>query len=348
MQRKVRILAIYDHTGPSFHRIFVPLAAMDGVDVTFTNIVGEGQPVQDFSGFDVVMVNRMFPANKLSEVLKAKEKHGFKLIVDMDDHWQLGPDHYLYEYYQKYQLSTYILTALIKADAVTVTHERLADAVAAYNRNVWILPNAIDPLNPSFQVQRIPGNKTRLFWAGGITHEKDISLLKGPVQRICSDNYLRANCMMVMGGFDKTNDTWQRMASNYTNGLQMPGFLLEGKQVNEYYKLYQYADICLIPLQETKFNSFKSNLKILEAAHMGLPVVVSKVHPYLDFPSELVNFVEKQKNWYINVRMLVRDSIFAKEQGEALKQYCNQVFNFDKINEARWTLIQQLASVTTS
>jgi glycosyltransferase involved in cell wall biosynthesis len=145
--------------------------------------------------------------------------------------------------------------------------------------------------------------------------------------------------MMVMGGFQHNDPTWAAMASSYTNGLQMPGTLLEGRPVDKYYELYQYADICLIPLEATRFNRNKSNLKILEAANMGIPVVVSAVDPYLGFPNELVNYVRTQTDWYLHIRKLVRDREFAKQQGQALKEYVEQVYNFDKINEARLKML---------
>jgi glycosyltransferase involved in cell wall biosynthesis len=335
----VNVLALYDGCGPSYHRIFVPLSAMPSINVVFTNHIGEKSPVKSCNGFDVVFVNRLFPANKLSDILNQRKQLGFRLIVDLDDHWDLDPHHILYEHYKKTNLSTYILHLVEKADGVSVTHERLAEAVSTYNKKIWVLPNAIDNQHPQFKQEHTPGEKVRLFWAGGVTHEKDIAILRNPIKRVYSDAYLRDKCMMVMGGFQQNDPTWSAMASSYTNGLQMPGVLLDGKPVEKYYELYQYADICLIPLKKSKFNRNKSNLKILEAANMGIPVVVSAVDPYLGFPNELVNYVRTQTDWYLHIRKLVRDREFARQQGQALKEYVERVYNFDKINEARCRML---------
>lgn len=336
---KTRVLVIYNQSGPCYHRVFIPLSAMPEIDVTFVNHIGEESPIKTCEGFDVVFVNRMFPLNKLSDILQQRQQYGFRLIVDLDDHWDLDPTHMLYNYYKQHNLSTYILHAVTCADAVSVTHERLAEQTAIYNRNVWVLPNAIDDKHPHFKIKHEPGALTRLFWAGGITHENDIAILRNPVRRVHSDGYLKDRIMMVMGGYVKGHPEWDRMATVYTNGLKMKGCILDGRDVSSYYHLYQYADVCMIPLQNNRFNLYKSNLKILEAANIGKPVIVSHVDPYKGFPDGVVNYVHRQTDWYKHVRHLVRDSVFAEAQGLALKEYCQTHYNFDKINAVRCRML---------
>lgn len=337
----VNVLAIYDATGPTYHRVFIPLSALPDIKVTFTNYIGEGGKVteNDLKDYQVIVFNRLFPGNRLSDVLKWRQKYGFKLICDLDDHWDLDPNHLLYQYYKERNLSTYILHAVNIADAVIVTHERLADAVLPYNRNVWVLPNAIDGKHPQFNIQHQPGDRTRLFWAGGVTHEKDIAILRNPIKRLSSDSYLSSKVMMVMGGHTDGQPVWDKMASTYTNGLQLCGAILKGRPVENYYSLYEFADVCLVPLEAGRFNGYKSNLKILEAANIGKPVIVSAVNPYLGFHQSVVNYVERQTDWYRHIRRLVRDQTLAEEQGKRLKDYCNEFYNFDKINAVRCELI---------
>ena len=228
------------------------------------------------------------------------------------------------------------MEAWIKAaDAVTVTHERLRDEVLPLNKNVHILPNAI-PSWGQFAAKKIPSDFTRLFWAGGVTHKKDITLLKNPLKRLKNERV-----QMVMGGYVKKNPEWETMASAFTNGGRLHYEIVESLPIEDYYYTYSKCDISLIPLVDNTFNSFKSNLKILEAANVAAPVIVSKVHPYLGFPDELVNYVEKQSDWNYQINKLLRDSWAAKKQGENLKAYCNEFFNFDKINEQRKQLFYE-------
>jgi glycosyltransferase involved in cell wall biosynthesis len=337
----MRIIGLVDASGPAYHRIIVPLMALarQGVNCILTDKLTDKHLAD---GVDVVIFNRLPPAQKVSEVINMKLQHGFKIAVDLDDHWDLDPHHILADFYRQHNLSTYILNSVMAADAVTVTHERLADAVAPYNRNVWVLPNAIDTEVEQFQVQHTTGQLVRLMWAGGITHEPDINILRNPLKRVYGDATLRDSIMMVMGGFHAHEPTWHRMASAFTHGMKLRGFLSAGKHVTEYYDVYRLADICLIPLQQSKFNGYKSNLKILEAANMGLPVIVSAVDPYLNFPEELVNYVHRQTDWYRYIRHLVKDEEYRKAQGAALQQYCEAVFNFPSINQVRKELFEEL------
>jgi glycosyltransferase involved in cell wall biosynthesis len=91
------------------------------------------------------------------------------------------------------------------------------------------------------------------------------------------------------------------------------------------------SDIKLIPLRKTTFNGYKSNLKILEAAGKGIPVIVSKTDPYLGFPGDVVYY----ENWDKNIRALVEDADLRKERGRSLFEYCEKNYNFEEINNKR-------------
>ena len=78
---------------------------------------------------------------------------------------------------------------------------------------------------------------------------------------------------------------------------------------------------------------------------MGLPVVVSNVHPYKGFPPGLVNYVNSQTDWYKYIRHLVADPSYRIQQGAALKEYCANIFNFEGINQERIKLLNSLVEV---
>lgn len=293
---------------------------------------------QDLEGVDVVFFNRVIPNVSIHDIEALRAKYGFKLIADFDDHWYLGKDHYLYEMYQKFQASELMEEWIKVSDAVTVTHERLFHDVFPLNQNVHILPNAI-PEFGQFLAKKQDDPCVRLFWAGGVTHKNDLSIISRPLQKLKGKNV-----KLVMGGYVKENDEWKEMAKLYTQGSSFNTEVLEALPVEDYYYMYSKCDIAVIPLAETKFNSYKSNLKILEAANIGSPVVVSRVHPYLGFPEELVNYVDSQNPWFKQIKKLLDAPGMAKYQGEKLKAYCKERFNFDKINEQRKQLFINLNS----
>lgn len=330
----MKILTLYDKSGPKYHRCLLPCFLMPGVELLVNHQIEEDQ-VKDV---DIVFINRIIPNSALQTLLDLRKKYGFKFIVDFDDHWQLDPDHYLYDMYNYYRASELMEAYIWEADGVTVTHERLADEVRRINPNVCIVPNAI-PRFGQFLVKRSPSPFTRLFWAGGVTHKRDIQLLANPIKRLNKD------FLMVLGGFVPDNPEYKAMATAFTNGGRLKHNLIKSLPVDSYYHAYSECDIALIPLRETRFNSFKSNLKILEAANIGANVIISNVHPYKDFP--FVNYVEKQGDWCYHIANLINNPEKAKEQAEALRAYCDEHFNFDKINEKRKQFFEDVRSEQT-
>lgn len=317
----MKVLVIYDHSAPKYFRCLLPAILM-GVEVVVNYRLEEEQ----LEGVDIVFFNRMIGGTTIEMVEDLRKRYGFKLIIDFDDHWRLDPDHYLYENYRRHRLSEIMEMFIRIADGVTVTHERLANEVYPLNTNVFVLPNSI-PKWGQFLTKKQESDKVRLFWAGGITHRKDIELLKGPVKRL-------QGVKMVMGGY-VDNPEFKAMASAFTNGGRLDHELIEGLPVKDYYHAYSKCDISLIPLRPGRFNSFKSNLKILEAANIGSPVIVSGVEPYLGFPYKSVNYVRSAKDWVAHITNLIRDRNFIEYQGLELQEYCDKNYNFDTINEAR-------------
>jgi glycosyltransferase involved in cell wall biosynthesis len=123
---------------------------------------------------------------------------------------------------------------------------------------------------------------------------------------------------------------WDKMVSFFTRGLTIPGMVLPGAPVDKYYQNYRHADICVCPLRDNKFNAMKSNLKVLEAAHMGLPVIASNVHPYKWIDG--VMYVSKQRDWN---HWLNKPKDFHKNCAKNLKAWVDKHNDFDTINEIR-------------
>jgi hypothetical protein len=130
------------------------------------------------------------------------------------------------------------------------------------------------------------------------------------------------------------------MIHDFTCGLKMPGAVKKALPIMEYMNFYNEADISIVPLVESKFNSMKSNLKVLEAATKKIPVLVSNVDPYKGCPYVIKS--DKQTDWYKNLKKLATDAIYRKEMGEANYEWCAENFHLDKINKLREQLYRSL------
>jgi glycosyltransferase involved in cell wall biosynthesis len=324
----MRILAIFDKSAPKYHRILLPVHGLQqsyGWEV----VVKYDFKEDDLKDIDILFFNRMIPTMALAYILLLRNKYGFKLVCDIDDHWLLNKDHVLKKGYDKHKISNVIADHIKAADLVTVTHERLAYECTSLNSNVHILPNAI-PKHTQFLAKKEPDDLTRLFWAGGNTHRKDLELLRRPLQIIKRDKV-----KFIMGGYRHDDPELREMAKIFSTNSAYNTEVIEMLPVDKYYYAYSQCDISLIPLVDNEFNRHKSNLKILEAANVEAPVIVSKVHPYIGFPDNIVNYVTAANTWYSQINKLVNDPQLRKEQGIELRNYCDEHYNFNKINETR-------------
>lgn len=307
------------NSGPGWHRITIPLLLMPDTDVYVTNAITE----EDFEKRkpSAVFYNRVIS----DDIIRLQGKYNFLIVCDVDDWWHLDPHHIMFKESKKQNFAEHQIKNLRNANVVTCTHERLADMIYPYNKNVVILPNAIPYDETYFPVKHEPTvtNKHRVFWQGSVTHEKDIELLRKTMKNLDVSKYFA-----VMSGYTEQVE-WERMADCFTNYKKLTHVVLPGAPPHEYYKAYRYADVCVVPLLSTKFNKYKSNLKILEAAHSGLPVIASNVHPYKNMDG--VMYVDKSTDWMKWLQAVDEWD----ERARVLKNYCDKEFNFEEINKRR-------------
>ncbi|MGG7378830.1 glycosyltransferase family protein, partial [Escherichia coli] len=70
------------------------------------------------------------------EYVLSLKRQGVKIVVDLDDFYQLNPEHYLASLYES---NTHAIVAMVKlADVVIVTTEYLAYKIRHLNRNVVV------------------------------------------------------------------------------------------------------------------------------------------------------------------------------------------------------------------
>lgn len=324
----MKVLGIINRdSAVAYHRITLPLCLMADTDVHITNHITEETFTQ---GYDIVFYSRLlsdFAFDKLNEM---RAHHGFKIVCDVDDYWTLDKWHCMYKAYVAEDFHARQIKNMISADAVFVTHERLYKEAQEFNDNVYIVANSIPRIEQFADTGKIESDKIRLFWQGGISHEEDINLLKYAIQNIA--NTERAKIEMVLAGFHPEEEIWFRIANTYTCNRRLKNRIIEGLHYESYYLAYAYADVCLVPLVNSKFNGMKSNLKILEAGNMSLPCIAHNVDPYKDMP---VYYARGTMDWVKAMKYYINNENARIEDGQRLNEYCNTFFNYKAINEAR-------------
>ncbi len=287
---------------------------------------------------NVVVVNRFCELIPLPDLLKWKAKLGFKLVVDIDDYWELFSQHLSAKTYRDLGVTQVIKNYIKFADVVTTTHNRLRLEIIKINPNCYILPNALPFDKDQFTAQRNVNELVTIAHTGSITHFPDMRQLKNPIYELAKSKSFKDSTRMLLCGWNKANEFhWKQMADWYTAGERLNYKILESMPVDLYMNFYQEADILLAPLLDNKFNRLKSNLKALEAGAKRIPLMAIKRAPYDDIPT--VCWVD---NWERDIKRMAFSSQMRTDFGEANAEYVRENYDLFKINEDRFAIYSKL------
>jgi len=118
------------------------------------------------------------------KVLKKLKSWGIITIGDIDDYWLPTKEHPIHQLIVTSKMNVQIVQNLKTCDYVTTTTELFAQEIRKFNKNVVVLPNAIDPKEPQFNEPTLPSEKIRIGWLGGSSHLHDLKLLDGMVSKL--------------------------------------------------------------------------------------------------------------------------------------------------------------------
>lgn len=335
----IKVQALYKETsGCDYHRICLPFEYEHGY-VDDAAMEAAGPTVHDrLKMAQLVVWNRDFPAG-VEEAERLKRQHGFKVVVDLDDYWELYPHHFLSAYYRQRDVPGVIIRNLRLADAVTVTTTRLADKVKQYNRNVHVIPNALPFGQGQFQSNRHDTGIFRFIYAGQKSHLYDLGLLRGPLRRVAGER--RPGIGVTLAGYSSRDQSgiWSSMEHVMSAAGTMANYQrIEHLPLHRYMDVYKEANAALIPLEANIFNACKSNLKLLEAACKKLPAICQRVPPYSYCRDAPVLWVDKQFDWYKHMRYLAANRPAAEEMGQALHEWATKNYSIWPWNKIRFDL----------
>jgi hypothetical protein len=207
------------------------------------------------------------------------------------------------------------------------------------------MPNALPYGEDQFLNDRYIDEDIRIFWAGGISHGEDLKQLTYPIRRLKGLKGIK----MVIGGYDPANENsirlWNEMINSFTANRTLNHEVLNAKPVLEYMELFRHADIMLVPLKPTEWSSYKSNLKLLEAAVKGIPVICQAVEPYIFDKDAPVLWVHKSEDWYKHLNFLIHNKNAREDYGQKIHEWGIQNYNLRTINEARRNALASLVGL---
>lgn len=368
---KILIITQEKHTGLTYHRQIVP---HNHLERNYKWSIIYGFNINDFTdeqlkSFSIVCFLRLVSEKgETINIINRCKKNGCKVIIDIDDYWNLPKWHELYELYKKYNITEQTIDGLVNADCITTTTPIFASKIRVYNKNVHVIPNTIDPLEYQFSdINKTYSDRIRLGWIGGLYHAKDIRLIYEGID----DVFKKVNnkeFQFCLGGYS-TNQQYtffeQIFTNNYKNiskeytkyllqkteesnfvGEQQPYRRLWGKSVFEYAKMYNEIDISLVPLHDNDFNNCKSQIKIIEAGYFKKSVIVSDVEPYIldcnRTNSILIKPSKRNEGWNTAMRSFIKNEDKRNDFADALHELVMDKYLIDKANIYRNQLYKEL------
>lgn len=206
-ERKIKVLVVpSDRFGCGLYRSVNPHVYLDKLYGNEFEVEINYQPnLSDFSQFtkyDIIHIHKGLYNNmdtfwKFLDFCKA---NNITTIMDIDDNWDVGPQHPLYLTNKSMQIPLKLTTNLKKFDYVTTTTEIFANKIRKYNQNVKIFPNSVDPTEDQYQPIKNESKRIRFGFVMGSAHEKDMEQIKIAIASLSKE--ILDKIQIVLCGYD--------------------------------------------------------------------------------------------------------------------------------------------------
>jgi glycosyltransferase involved in cell wall biosynthesis len=203
---KIRVLVLpSDKTGVGKFRSIDPHVCLQNnhsedfhVDIDYEPKVND---INYWKQYDIVHFHRTIGHEYDNSVglIQRLNTMGIVTIMDLDDYWLPTKEHPVHQLVIQNNLHKKIIENLKVASHITTTTTVFADEMKKFNKNVHILPNAINPNEPQFKYETSPSDKLRFGWLGGSSHLHDLKLLDGTISKL---NSHKDKFSMYLCGFD--------------------------------------------------------------------------------------------------------------------------------------------------
>jgi 2-polyprenyl-3-methyl-5-hydroxy-6-metoxy-1,4-benzoquinol methylase len=272
----------------------------------------------DLAWGDVFVIQRLADPG-VANLIRILHEMNKKVIFEIDDLLIDIPDFLIHHQVNKAALKV-MEQVIAKADIVTVTTQRLKDALLSLNSNIQIVPNIAYSLGSSLTSHNSQDPISL------IVASTDAILLDFivPVLKEIQSRYDKSMCQVIAIG-----PPAQYLRKNGIEVLVHP--ILSH---NEFKQLISGVvnPIGVIPLDDSRFSSCKSPVKFFDYSLAGVPVICSNVPPYVDFIENgktgfLVN--NNVQDWLERIEFLMSSSVDRQTVSKAASEFVKQNYSLD-------------------
>jgi glycosyltransferase involved in cell wall biosynthesis len=182
-------------------------------------------------GYDIIHGHRtLCEFEQMPYLIDKLHSFGTKVILDIDDYWEVSKEHPLYHAVKKDKLKEKITANLKIVDAVSTTTPVYKKYIEPYNKNILVIPNGI---NRNLK-EWIPSNdkctydKLRILYLAGSSHLQDVLLLKDSFDKLIDDTTIINKFQIHLSGFDLRGTTTNYIVNEtFIKELQAIGIFTE-------------------------------------------------------------------------------------------------------------------------
>jgi glycosyltransferase involved in cell wall biosynthesis len=232
-----------------------------------------------FKYFDVIVFQRIQNKEALALIAKLKEDNDHvKIVAEIDDSIGEVPLSSTLPWKKHHMWAA---EHLFRSDAVICSTEYLGNSIKKIigDKPVYVAPNCIskDTWNPKL-TDKI-NDRFRIGYIGGASHDEDLRIVYRGLKPIL-DTQDDFELVIRYGGFKP----------EWLEDHPLIDFERVDCHISKYPQLLAdlSLDIGIAPLRDSEFNRCKSNIKFLEMASIGVPLVASNVEPYKNTKGDIV------------------------------------------------------------
>lgn len=297
-----------NHSGCGQYRIGIPMWALGqaGHDAMAFSVLNTGIPAD----LDV-LVGQLICGPERTPVwreLATLPDPRPALVFELDDDvWNLHASNHGADRLKDAEARAEIEHNLALADAVTVSTNHLAELVARFNPNVHVLPNCVD--ESLLRHERPRNERVTIGWAGGSSHDNDFAFVRNELRSFLRRtpevdvHMIGRDYRREIGRADARYSGWSENLVEYLHKIDF--------------------EIGIAPLAYHAFNKSKSDVKVLEYAALGIPVVATDYGPYSESVQHGVTgfLVRRPHEWTRYLRDLVNDPAMREEMGRNARRW---------------------------
>ncbi len=202
------------------------------------------------------------------------------------------------------------------SSAVIVGSHKLRDFAKQFNKEVFLIPSAIDLDYYKLTIKKKGDSRIVLGWSGnGIVYKNDLLTLLPPLKKIGKKHAIK---FIIIGALGQ-KEIYENFSAAKEMEVEIIDWINSGDNPAAVPSLISQFDVGLYPLLSNEYNEYKCGLKGLEYMAAKVPLVASPVSEtkYIVEDGEDGFFASTEEEWEEKICCLIENRELREKMGEA-------------------------------